>query len=125
MKRQERSAISQNQGCDPLYEQMIMDMLKDHVRESKMRSSLVVINSFDGQKEEIEELLEKHSIYGDIFEVDRLGKADREEYLICFNKLYSTRLLPFIFLKDELIGSGFEAASSLENRLKKELKNYS
>jgi len=103
---------------------MINDMLKDHVKESNMRSSLVVINSFDGQKEEIEELLENHRIYADAFELDRLGKADREEYLICFNKMYSTRLLPFIFIKDQLIGSGFEATGTLENHLKKELNNY-
>ena len=103
---------------------MINDMLKDHVKESNMRSSLVVINSFDGQKEEIEELLENHRIYADAFELDRLGKADREEYLICFNKMYSTRLLPFIFIKDQLIGSGFEATGTLENYLKKELNNY-
>jgi hypothetical protein len=53
---------------------MIKDMLQDHVKEKKMRSSLVIINSFDGQKEDIEEVLENHRIYADVFELDRLVK---------------------------------------------------
>ena len=101
-----------------MYESMINDMLKDHVAESQMRSSLVVINSFDGSKEDIEEVLEKHRVYSDVFEIDRLNAIDREEYLLCFNKMYSTRLLPLIFVKNRFVGGGFEALDSLERHFK-------
>ena len=79
---------------------MIKDMLEDHVKDKKMRSALVVTNSFDNQKEDIEDTLEENRVYADVMEIDRLNKEDREEYLLCFNKLYKTRHLPMIFMGD-------------------------
>ena len=56
-----------------------------------MKTALVITNSFDQQKEDIEDVLEENRVYADIMEIDRINKEDRENYLLCFNKLYKTR----------------------------------
>ena len=70
-----------------------------------MNTSLVVVNSFDAQKESIEEILEDHRVYAEMLEVDRLNKDEREEYLVCFDELYQSRKLPLIFIDDTLVAS--------------------
>ena len=84
----------------------------DHSKEMQ-RSSLVVINSFDQLKDDIEEALEQKRVYTDLMEVDRLNRGDREDYLMCFNKLYGTRKLPLVFSDEKLIGSGFDVIEKI------------
>lgn len=69
------------------------------------RSALVIINSFDCDKEEIEEQMTKRRIYTEVFEIDRLRVEDRNDYLNCFQEMYETRQLPLIFLGDKYIGN--------------------
>ena len=69
-----------------------------------MPSALVFVNSFDFEKEEIEEYMENHKIYAEVFEIDRMRSEERLEYLNCLNAEYGTKQLPIIFLKDKFIG---------------------
>ena len=96
---------------------MIKDMLDDHIKEKNLRSALVVVNSFDNQKEEIEDVLENHRVYADVMEIDRLNKEDREEYLLCFNKMYKTRHLPMIFVGDKMVANGYSSHRDLNSYL--------
>ena len=96
---------------------MIKDMLDDHTKETRFNSSVVVINSFDQQRGDIQEMLEKNHIYTDVMEIDRLNTTEREEYLMCFNKMFKTRVLPLIFIKDQLIASGFQSDKELQTFL--------
>ena len=79
---------AEKKSCDLVYKTLIQDLLKDHMQEKKMRTSLVVINSFDHQKDSIEEILEERRYYAEMLEIDRLNKEEREEYLLCFEDLY-------------------------------------
>ena len=69
------------------------------------RSALVVINSFDCEKDDIEDEMTRRRIYTEVFEIDRLRSEDRNDYLNCFQELYDTRQLPLIFLGDKYIGN--------------------
>jgi len=44
-------------------------MLIEH-RNDEMRTALVFVNSFDFQKEEIEDYMEENRIYAEVFEID-------------------------------------------------------
>ena len=90
--------------CDPIYKAAINEMLLQQ-RNDPMPTSLVVINSFDFQLEEIRDEMESRQIYTEVFEIDRLSPEDRLEYLNCFNEMYSTRSLPIIFIKDNFVGN--------------------
>ena len=46
-------------------------------------------------------------------EIDRLNKEDREEYLLCFNKMYKTRHLPMIFVGDKMVANGYSSYRDL------------
>lgn len=48
-----------------------------------MRTSLVFVNSFDFQKEDIEDFMDEHRIYAEVFEIDRMRPDERVEYLNC------------------------------------------
>ena len=91
-----------------LYENIILQMLESHKKEMPGRTSLVIINSFDSQKDDIEEIMAAKHVYADVMEVDRLNSDHREEYLKCFSHMYGTRLLPLIFMNNKLISSGFD-----------------
>ena len=69
-----------------------------------MNTGLVVINSFDFELEDIRDEMVDRKIYADVFEIDRLHKDERLEYLNCFHEIYETKKLPMIFLKDRFIG---------------------
>lgn len=56
--KQEEREKSANDGCSPIYERMIKDMMEDHLKETRFNSSVVVINSFDQQRGDIQEILE-------------------------------------------------------------------
>ena len=47
-------------------------------------------------------------------EIDRLNIDDREDYLMCFNKLFGTRQLPLVFQKEKLIGSGYDTVRQID-----------
>lgn len=85
--------------CDPLYKTLINNMFEEH-RVDKMWTALVVVNSFDYEKEDIEEIMTQQRIYTDVFEIDRIKPEQRLEYLNCFNELTNTKELPMVFLKD-------------------------
>ena len=70
-----------------------------------MQTSLVVINSFDYQLEDIRDEMESKKIYAEVFEIDRLQAEHRLEYLNCFNEMVSTKELPMIFMKDKFVGN--------------------
>ena len=53
-------------------------------RDDPMPTGLVVINSFDYQLDDIREEMIDRKIYADVFEIDRLQKDSRQEYLNCF-----------------------------------------
>jgi len=48
-----------------------------------MRTALVFVNSFDFQKEEIEDYMEENRVYAEVFEIDRMRPGERAEYLNC------------------------------------------
>ena len=46
-------------------------MLEEH-KNDPQRTSLVFLNSFDFQKEDIEDFMEDNKIYAEVFEIDRM-----------------------------------------------------
>ena len=76
--------------CDPVYRQLLSNMLEEH-RNDKMRTALVFVNSFDFQKEEIEDYMDENKIYAEVFEIDRMRPGERVEYLNCINDVYGSR----------------------------------
>ena len=90
--------------CDPIYKATIDEMLEQQ-RDDPMPTGLVVINSFDYQLDDIREEMIDRKIYADVFEIDRLQKDSRQEYLNCFQEMFSTKELPMIFMKDKFIGN--------------------
>ena len=79
-------------------------MLEEH-KNDPLRSSLVFLNTFDYSKDTIEDFMEERRIYAEVFEIDRMRKEDRGEYLNCFNDMFGTKQLPVIFLKDTFVGN--------------------
>ena len=73
--------------CDPVYERLILDIVKQHGEEA-MNSALVFVNSFDFEKDDIEDVMTDRRIYTEVVEVDRMRSEERGEYLSCFKKLY-------------------------------------
>ena len=57
--------------CDPVYELMIKEMMVD-LKNEPLPSALVVINSFDYEKEVIEDIMTEKKIYAEVFELDRI-----------------------------------------------------
>ena len=100
--------------CDPVYERLIKEMMEDHKHE---RSALVFVNSFDYEKDTIEDLMTKKKVITEVFEIDRMQREQRLEYLNCFQKIYSTRELPMVFISGHLIGN----TQALENHFNKML----
>ena len=117
--KRETQSKSENDGCDLLYESMIKDMLEDHTKETRFNSSVVVINSFDQQRGDIEEIMDQNHIYTDVMEIDRLNTTEREEYLMCFNKMFNTRILPLVFVKDKLVANGYHSDQDLKTYFNK------
>ena len=74
-------------------------MLEQH-KNDPMATGLVVCNSFDFELEDIREDMIDRKIYAEVFEIDRLHKDHRTEYLNCFQEMYESKKLPMIFLKD-------------------------
>lgn len=68
-------------------------------------NALVVMNSFDCDKDVIEDLMTEHRIVTEVFEIDRLRIEDRNDYFNCFNEIYKSKELPLIFLKNQFIGN--------------------
>jgi len=97
--RQQKAGI-----CDPVYKKLIENMLQEH-KNDPLRSSLVFLNTFDYSKDMIEDFMEERRIYAEVFEIDRMRKEDRGEYLNCFNDMFGTKQLPVIFLKDTFVGN--------------------
>lgn len=89
--------------CDPVYQKMIESMIAEHVADPSP-SALVFVNSFDPEKDDIEEQMTERKLVAEVFEIDRVRAEDRAEYLNCFSALYGTKRLPLIFLKDQLVG---------------------
>ena len=50
---------------------MIKEMMVD-LKNEQFPSALVVINSFDYEKEMIEDIMTKKRIYAEVFEIDRI-----------------------------------------------------
>ena len=59
-------------------------MINSH-KQDPMPSSLVFLNSFDYEKDTIEELMTERKIYAEVFEIDRMRKDQRMEYINCFH----------------------------------------
>ena len=57
--------------CDPVYERLIKEMMEDHKHE---RSALVFVNSFDYEKDTIEDLMTKKKVITEVFEIDRMQR---------------------------------------------------
>ena len=58
-------------------------MLEEH-KNDPMPSALVFVNSFDYEKEDIEDIMTANKIYAEVFEIDRVKIEERQEYLNCF-----------------------------------------
>ena len=65
-------------------------MLKEHVSDPTP-SGLVFVNSFDHEKDDIEDLMVEKKIVTEVFEIDRVRSEDRAEYLNCFKTLFGTK----------------------------------
>ena len=76
--------------CDPVYQKMIQDMLSEH-RKDPMRTALVFLNSFDFTKDDIEEYMETKRIYAEVFEIDKMRKEDRLEYVNCIGTMFGSK----------------------------------
>lgn len=46
-------------------------------------TALVICNSFDAEKYDIEDFLEEKRILAEMFEIDRIRKEERQDYLNC------------------------------------------
>ena len=64
--------------------------MEEH-RKDPLRTSLVFVNSFDFEKEDIEEFMQVNKIYAEVFEIDRMRAGDRLEYLNCINKMFGSK----------------------------------
>ena len=102
LQRQAKQSAEQG-TCDPLYRDSIQQMLEQQ-KNDPMQTSLVVCNSFDFELDDIKEDMIDSKIYAEVFEIDRLHKDHRVEYLNCFQDMFKTKKLPMIFLKDQFIG---------------------
>ena len=89
--------------CDPIYRHAIQQLLDQQVSDP-LPTSLVIINSFDFQLDDIREEMEDRRIHTEVFEIDRLQADQRLEYLNCFQDMFQTKKLPMIFAKDKLLG---------------------
>ncbi len=78
-------------------------MLEEHIQDP-IPSALVFVNSFDYEKEDIEDYMTERKIYAEVFEIDRLRPDERMEYLNCLNAEYGTKQLPLILIKDKFVG---------------------
>lgn len=58
-------------------------MIAEH-RDDSANTALVVMNSFDCDKDSIEEAMVEKRILTEVFEIDRLRPEDRNDYLNCF-----------------------------------------
>ena len=70
--------------CDPIYKTVIDEMFLNH-KNDRNATALVVINSFDFQKEIVEDAMDERKIIPEIFEVDRIKPNQRLEYMNCFS----------------------------------------
>ena len=61
---------------------------------------MVFLNSFDPEKDEIEDEVSDKKIETEVFEIDRVRPQDRTEYLNCLHDLAGTKRLPIIFVGD-------------------------
>jgi hypothetical protein len=59
-------------------------MLADHKHDPN-RTALVIGNSFDNETLDADEVLQDQKYYTEMFEIDRIRKEEREEYLKCIN----------------------------------------
>ena len=89
--------------CDPVYEDLIKDIIDGHGKEES-QSAFVVVNSFDYENEDIREMMSERKIIAEVFEIDRLQSQQRMEYLNCFKKIYAAEELPMVFMKERYIG---------------------
>ena len=90
--------------CDPVYRKLVVQMVDEH-KDSQNQTALIVMNSFDCDKDEIEQLMTERKVIAEVFEIDRLRKEDRNDYLNCFHDIYKTKELPMIFIKDQFVGN--------------------
>jgi len=85
-----------NKKCDPLYKRLIEDMLSDH-KNDPSDTALVICNSFDNERFEIEDLFDEKKHYTETFEIDRIRLEEREEYLKCLNDVCNLVLKGALF----------------------------
>ena len=88
-------------------------MLEDH-KNDEQKTALVVCNSFDADRFDIEDFLQDRQYMTEMFEVDRMPKEERLDYLNCFREvklssdydfqMYQTTEFPMVFVKDQFIG---------------------
>jgi len=88
--RQEASKQVKMGVCDPVYKRLIQNMLAEH-KKDPIPSALVFVNSFDFEKEDIEDYMEENKIYAEVFEIDRIKTEERLEYLNCLNAEFGSK----------------------------------
>ena len=89
--------------CNPIYEHLIKEIMGEQAN-MQGDTAFVVVNSFDPENEEVEDIMNERRIRAEVFEIDRLKQQQRAEYLNCFKKLYSCEELPMVFMKDQFVG---------------------
>lgn len=53
--------------------------------------ALVFVNSFDFERDDIQDFMTEKKILTEVFEIDRVLLEQRVEYLNCFQTMYSTK----------------------------------
>jgi hypothetical protein len=61
-------------------------MLEDH-KNDPHPTALVICNSFDAERIDIEDFLDEKRILSEMFEIDRVRSEERQDYLNCFNEV--------------------------------------
>ena len=57
--------------CDPIYEHLINEIMQEQAGLDH-QSAFVVVNSFDYENEQIEDVMAQRRIMAEVFEIDRL-----------------------------------------------------
>lgn len=83
---------------------MITQNDQDGSTEVSGKSALVFVNSFDPEKDDIEEEVTSRKLLTEVFEIDRVRNQDRDDYLNCLKEMYGTMQLPMVFIGDHMVG---------------------
>ena len=103
--------------CDPVYKQLLQDIIDEHRKASQdladgtqrdedgqmIQTALVLCQTSDEDRGQIEQLLESRKIAPEMFEIDRIRDEQQIEYMSCINEVrkHPPLLTPSVDLWDK------------------------